>query len=167
MDFSRRTAQLLHEDHMGTIALVEALEDMIARARRSVPDTSDATVRATLSKSAEMIERELQSHFAFEEDELFSRLEDAGDVGIGAHLREEHAAILPIGEVVAQAAAKALLEGFSDEEWRSFRDSAGELIERMLSHIQKEEMALLPMLDDLLDAETDMALSEAFAESHS
>ena len=38
-----------------------------------------------------------------------------------------------------------------------------ELIERMVSHIQKETMALLPMLDDLLDEETDRELAFAYA----
>ena len=36
-----------------------------------------------------------------------------------------------------------------------------ELFERQVAHIQKESMALLPMLDDLLDDETDRALSFA------
>jgi hypothetical protein len=35
----------------------------------------------------------------------------------------------------------------------------------MLAHIQKEEMALLPVLDDLLDAETDLELSTAYGGS--
>lgn len=151
---------------MATVALVEALEELLARARKAAPDTGDPAVRATLSKSSRMIEHEIRHHFTFEEDELFTRLADAGDVGIGAHLREEHAAILPLGEAVARLAAAALENGFADGDWAAFRDRAGELIERMLAHIQKEEMALLPMLDDLIDDETDMALSQTFAETH-
>ena len=42
-----------------------------------------------------------------------------------------------------------------------FRRLALELVERQVAHIQKESMALLPMLDDLLDDETDRALSFA------
>ncbi|HYQ99934.1 MAG TPA: hemerythrin domain-containing protein, partial [Casimicrobiaceae bacterium] len=38
-----------------------------------------------------------------------------------------------------------------------------ELVERQVAHIQKETMALLPMLDDLLDEETDRALAFAYA----
>ena len=38
-----------------------------------------------------------------------------------------------------------------------------ELVERQVSHIQKETMALLPLLDDLLDEETDRELAFAYA----
>jgi len=162
MEFSRRTAQLLHEDHRETIALVEMLEELIARAGKSPPDPDDARVTATLKAASERIAQEVGHHFAFEENELFTRLEEAGDVGIGAHLREEHEAILPLGERVGALAAQALRDGFGGADWQEFRQAAGELIERMLAHIQKEEMALLPMLDELLDPETDMALSQSF-----
>lgn len=162
MEFSRRISQLLHEDHAETISLIEMLEDMIAKARKNAPDINDAAVKKTLEKSAAMIDHELNHHFSFEEDELFTRLEEAGDASIGEHLREEHAAILPLGENVATLAAQALNESFTQESWAEFRNLAGELIERMLSHIQKEEMSLLPMLEDLLEPEMDMELAEAF-----
>lgn len=165
MNFSCRIAQLLHEDHRETIGLIEMLEDMVGRARRKTPDANDPTVRKVLEKTAGMIAHETRHHFAFEEDELFTRLEAAGDVGIGAHLREEHSAILPLGERTEALANAALADGFTDASWAEFRTLTGELTERMLAHIQKEEMALLPMLDDLLDPETDMALSMAFDET--
>ena len=38
-----------------------------------------------------------------------------------------------------------------------------ELIERMVSHIDKETLALLPMVDDLLDEEADRELAFAYA----
>jgi hypothetical protein len=34
-----------------------------------------------------------------------------------------------------------------------------ELAERLVSHVQKEEMSMLPALEDLLDEETDAALA--------
>jgi len=166
MEFSRRTAQLLHEDHANTIALIEDLDAVLRKAGRRQPDTADATTRATLSKVAEMIDRELRGHFAFEENELFTRLEEAGDVGIGAHLREEHAALLPLGEEVGRLAAGALESGFTDENWKTFRDRSGELVEMMYAHVQKEEMGLLPAIEDLLEPEEDMQLAEDFEAAH-
>ncbi|GAB4307726.1 MAG: hemerythrin domain-containing protein [Roseovarius sp.] len=166
MEFSRRTAQLLHEDHASTIALIEQLDEVIRRAGRRSPDTTDAGIRNTLSRVAEMIEREIRNHFAFEENELFPRLEEAGDVGIGAHLREEHAALLPLGEEIGRLAAAALETGFSDEGWHSFRDRSGQMIEMMYAHVQKEEMGLLPALEDLLEPEEDMELAESFEAAH-
>jgi hemerythrin-like domain-containing protein len=166
MTFSRRTAQLLHEDHQATIEIIEALDQMIARARKSAPDVNDPQVQSTLKRAAHAIKDEISNHFTFEETELFTRLEDLGDVGIAAHLREEHAALLPLGTQVANGATQALESGFSPDKWREFRTLAGELIERMFAHIQKEEMALLPMLDDLLDSETDLELSTRYGEGH-
>ncbi len=166
MDFARRTAQLLHEDHQATILVIEALEQLLAKAGRKAPATNDASVQKTLGLAASAIEQEVSAHFTFEETELFTRLEEAGDVGIGEHLRSEHAAILPLGQRVATLAADALANGFSDPGWGEFRAAAAELIERMFAHIQKEEMALLPMLDDLLDPETDMELATAYSDSH-
>ncbi|NOX41207.1 MAG: hemerythrin domain-containing protein [Alphaproteobacteria bacterium] len=163
MNFSSRTAQLLHEDHQATIQVVEALEQVIARAKRLAPDVQDSAVHRALDLAANAIEHEIKTHFTFEETELFTRLEEAGDVGIGQHLRSEHEAILPLGLRVAALAKSALAEGFSDANWPEFKSTSAELIERMYSHIQKEEMALLPMLDDLLDAETDMELAESYS----
>jgi hemerythrin-like domain-containing protein len=40
-----------------------------------------------------------------------------------------------------------------------------ELAERLVAHVQKEEMALLPALEDLIDEETDRELALAYAES--
>ena len=165
MEFSRRTAQLLHEDHRATIAMIEALEDMIMRAKRVAPDVNDSKIRKTLEAATASIEHEVQSHFAFEENELFTRLAENGDVGIGEHLRSEHQAMLPIADKVAADARDALANGFTADSWMAFTSVTGELIERMLAHIQKEEMALLPMLDELLDPETDMQLVELYADN--
>ncbi len=166
MDFQRRTPLLLHDDHQATIRVIEALDQLIAKARRKAPDTSDPAVMKTLQVASCSIEEEVSEHFTFEEQELFTRLEEMGDVGIGQHLRSEHRALLPLGQAVAKMAREAMEDGFSDQTWPAFRNAAGELIERMFAHIQKEEMALLPALDDLLDPETDMELSTAYADKH-
>ncbi len=163
MMFSRRTAQLLHADHQASVAMVEALEGLLGRARRRAPELSDARVRQVLEDVAGAIQDEIGTHFEFEECELFTRLEAAGDAAIGAHLRAEHAALLPLGREVARLARTALERGFDDASWSRFRSLAGELAERMLMHIQKEEMALLPALDELLDEATDLELSQRHA----
>ncbi len=162
MQFNRRTSQLLHEDHRATMALVEELEDLIARNGRRAPDTGTPGTSKLLEQAAVAIEGEVSDHFAFEENELFTRLSEAGDDDIGDHLREEHKAILPLGIQVATQARSALANGFDQQSWGDFKALAGELIERLTAHIQKEEMALLPMLEELLDAETDFALSESY-----
>ena len=113
MSFSRRTAQLLHEDHQATVAVIESLDQMIAKARKKAPDTSDPAVQKTLRSAGTAIEEEVSQHFAFEENELFTRLEEMGDVGIGEHLRSEHRALLPVGQSLADLSRTALTDGLS------------------------------------------------------
>jgi hemerythrin-like domain-containing protein len=163
MEFSRRTAQLLHEEHHATIGMIEGLEDMIARAKRTAPDVNDPQIRKILKQVNVTVEQDVRGHFAFEENELFTRLAEFGDAAIGEHLKEEHRAMLPLAEQVAQIATKSIDDGFSDASWSEFKSLTGELIERMLAHIQKEEMALLPMLEELLDPEADMELAEIYS----
>jgi len=66
MNFTRRTAQMLHEDHQATIQVIETLDQMIARARKTAPDIGDPSVQTTLKTAASAIEEEVSAHFAFE-----------------------------------------------------------------------------------------------------
>ena len=61
-------------------------------------------------------------------------------------------------------AKSARQDGFTDASWLQFRQSGVELIERMISHIQKEEMALLPMLEDIIDEDEDADLMMTYSE---
>jgi hypothetical protein len=49
--------------------------------------------------------------------------------------------------------------------WHALRPLALEFVERQVVHIQKETMALLPLLDELLDDDTDRDLAFAYAAS--
>ncbi len=163
MEFSRHICRILHEDHRETIAAMEDLDGLISgRRAKTVPDLTDPSTRSKLERIAAMIDADVRDHFGFEESELFTRLADYGDEAIGAHLTEEHGLLLPIVEVLAETARKALGDGFDDRSWAAFRQLGAELVERMLTHIQKEEMGLLPLLEDVLDGETDFALTEIY-----
>ncbi len=163
MSFTRRTAQVLHEDHCATLALIEDLERLIGRFGRRPPDLDDPATRQTLQGTAAAIDQEVCDHFKFEEDEIFTRLADNGEVDIGVQLCEEHRAILPAGKKVSALAKQALGEGFDDQSWPKFKVEAGKFIEPLLAHVHKEEMALLPLVDELLDPETDLRLYENYS----
>ena len=49
--------------------------------------------------------------------------------------------------------------------WTSLANAARELAERLVAHAQKEEMALLPALDDMLDEDTDRELLDTYLSS--
>jgi len=163
--FNNRISQTLHDEHRATIALIERLEQLIARYRRGPPAADDRTVAQLLSDLSTGVEAEVQRHFAFEEERLFTYLAAIGDDAIGAHLTDEHAAMRPLGVRIAALARDAAARGFDAASWDEFRRSGQELCERMLAHVQKEEMALLPLLEENMDAETEARLLQDYLES--
>lgn len=159
----RRVSQTLHEEHRATVALMERLERLLARHRRGGPPPSgEREVTALLSDLAASLETEVRRHFDFEEQQLFAYLNAMGDEAIGAHLTDEHATIRPIGTRVAALGREAMAQGFTDASWAEFRQLGQELSERLLAHVQKEEMALLPVLEESMDVDTDARLYEEY-----
>ena len=147
MEFNRHISRRLHEEHVATLALWGRLESALAAGRHDA---------ALLKSAAASLERELDRHFRFEEAELFPRLAEAGEGDIGELLREEHETI--------RAAGMRFIKLVSSEITNPEVKILGlELAERLVNHVQKEEMALLPALDDFIDEETDHELDSAYA----
>jgi hemerythrin-like domain-containing protein len=165
MDFSNRVCQALHDEHFASIALMERLEQAFARYRKTPPDVKDQVVAQLLNDLTVGIEGELTRHFAFEEEELFSYLNAAGDRAIGAHLTSEHEIMRPLGAAVVKLIGEARAQGFDEKRWNDFRRLGQELSERLVGHAQKEEMALLPMLNEMMDSEKEMQLYEKYVEN--
>lgn len=165
MSFSNRVCQVLHDEHCSTVALMERLEQLFAQYRNGLPDAANATVAKLLSDLSVGVAAEVERHFAFEENLLFPYLETAGDVAIGAHLTDEHSVMRPLGVRIASLAREAAAQGFDAARWDEFRRLGQELCERMLMHVQKEEMALLPLLDESMDAETEARLYQDYVET--
>ena len=162
MNFNRQTARALHEEHRANLDLLGRVELAVSRAPRAGL-RSAALPGSELVRLVAALERQLvhdvDRHFAFEEAELFTRMIDAGDGGIAGLLASEHEAIRDVAAELlplARAVANASLDAAG---WAALARAALELVERQVSHIQKEEMALLPMLEDLLDDETDRRLA--------
>jgi hemerythrin-like domain-containing protein len=70
-------------------------------------------------------------------------------------LGEEH--------VVIRSAAQAFGAALEQQDWQRLRAAGLELAERLNAHVQKEEMSLLPAVEDLLDDETDARLALEYA----
>ena len=153
MDYRRQTPQALDAEHRASLALYGKLEQALAaRDREGLARLAGPLARHLVA--------EVGHHFDFEEREIFPRLADAGEADIAELLEEEHAAIREVAVALLPLveAGPATLDAAGSAD---FRRLALELVERQVSHIQKESMALLPMLDDLLDDETDRELSFA------
>lgn len=160
----RHVTRALHDDHMTTAGVLERLEAFLGRHPLSDPPSmANADVAKLLKDLSRIIEAELGPHFAFEEECLFPRLAEGGYGEMGAFLEEEHRAILPRARHLAACARLMGSEGFTLDAWAEFHTTGAELIERLVSHIQKEEMGLLPALEDMLDEEADSALALEFA----
>jgi hypothetical protein len=82
---------------------------------------------------------------------------------MAALLAEEHAAIRSVAAEVLPLARAAVAGALDKAKWAQLKRGVLELVERQVAHIQKETMALLPMLDDLLDDETDRELAFAYS----
>jgi hemerythrin-like domain-containing protein len=158
--FSNRISQTLHDEHSATIALMERLESMIGR--RQPMTAVDPNSARLLRDLAAAIDTETMRHFDFEENHLFTLLESVGDQLIGDHLTEEHTFMRPLGEKLAALARTAERDGFDAPRWKEFCQVSAEFVQRMIVHVQKEEMALLPLLDDMMDPETEMRLFEVY-----
>jgi len=57
------------------------------------------------------------------------------------------------------------VHGFDHAGWDEFRRRGQELCERLLAHVQKEEMALLPLIEESMDADTEARLLHDYVET--
>ena len=164
MNFSSQTSHTLHEEHRANLELLGRAEQALARAPRGEGARPPELLKL-IAALARNLEQDIERHFGFEERELFPRMNDAGDGEIAGLLVEEHETIRAVAEELlplTRAAASGTLDGAG---WDALKRGALELVERQVAHIQKEEMALLPLLDDLLDEETDRQLAFDYAAS--
>jgi hemerythrin-like domain-containing protein len=164
MSFANRISQAIHDEHRATIALMERLEHLLVQHRREPPDIG-AVVALLLADLASGVEADVRRHFDFEEGRLFAYLDAVGDAAIGAHLTDEHSLMRPLGARLAEVAREAAARGFDAASWAEFRRLGQEFCERVIAHIQKEEMALLPLLEETMDADAEMQLYEEYIES--
>lgn len=164
MEPNRQITRMLHDEHVATLDLLARLEaDLLHAHRKAPPDPTDPAGAKVLRDLATAVEGEISGHFAFEEEALFPLMVEFGDDGMAGLFIEEHEVILPLGRRVAGLARAALDHGVDEGEWQTFRQLGSELFERMISHIQKEEVGLLPLLDDIIDDEADMELATRYA----
>jgi hemerythrin-like domain-containing protein len=155
-----QVGRMLDEEHRANLALLERVQRTVGGAASSSPP-----VVALLTEFTRTMEVDVSRHFDFEEQQLFPRVDEAGDGAIVALLTEEHESIREVTDELLPL-ARAICAGNVDEEsWDRLRMLTLELVERQVSHIQKETMALLPLLDDLLDPSTDGELAFNYADA--
>ena len=88
---------------------------------------------------------------------------DAGDGDMAAVVAEEHGHTRAVVAGLAPRARAATAGALAPPAATLLKQLLLELLERQVSHIQKETMALLPLLDELLDDDTDRELAFSYA----
>jgi hemerythrin-like domain-containing protein len=156
----RDTGAALHREHKANLELLARIEQAFAG-----PPRRDAAVVGLLRTLGAHLAYEVTRHFGFEENELFGRMAESGAGDLAALLAEEHVTIRAVAAELVPLIERAAAGTLDDAGWDALKPLALELVERLTAHINKEESALLPLLADVLDDETDRALAMAYASS--
>jgi len=163
MLYERAVSRTMHDEHETVRMALGKLEAVVLRPHRAdVPDQPDTLIARTLTEIKALLRNEVAAHFQFEEDELFPRLEADGEGGLVELLTHEHREITPLVDRLAALADKAPDGAFAQADWTAFKAVGQDVIVRLMDHIEKEEAGLVPLLDDLIDEETDAALIEGY-----
>ncbi len=164
MSAAQQVSHLLDTEHRSSLALLGRVETAFARLARK-GGARDAEFIQLAAGFARLIEQDITRHFDFEERELFPRMAQAGEGDIAQMLREEHDAIRAVAAEILPLVHAAAGASLDDTGFDALKRGALEMVERQVAHIQKETMALLPLLDDLLDDDADRELASAYASS--
>jgi hemerythrin-like domain-containing protein len=152
-----QVSRMLDDEHRSNVALLGRVEQSLGRATRFDPEAA-----GLIGQLVRAMESDIDRHFRFEEEQLFPRMTESGDGGMAGLLQEEHETIREVAADLLPLARQAAQGPVDDARWTTLRTLTLELVERQVAHIQKETMALLPLLDDLLDEETDRELAFAY-----
>ena len=163
MDFQRQITRKLHDEHVSIIALLERFGQALARLREPVPAAGDSDWNVLLVQLGSALQYEVTRHFALEEDQLFPLLRERGEGDLADLLLEEHAAIREVAAPLTDLISRARLGQLDAAGWRMLKAHGLELVERLSSHAQKEQGALVPLVDELLDETTDDRLWTEYA----
>ncbi len=166
MDIDSQIAQVLHDEHLRIMDLMKRLEG-VARGGwvNQVPDAADDDIALLLSDLVTELAEATEHHFQFEEAKIFPALIAVGDVTVPYLLRQEHDLLRNLSEFMMPHVELARRQGFTADTWAEFRDLSLELAEKHLSHIQREEAAMLPALTGLFMEQRDDELATQYAEA--
>jgi hemerythrin-like domain-containing protein len=164
MNFRNRICQTLHDEHLANIALLQRLSQLLAAQGRAPPDNNQA-VQRLLSDLGSGMAGEVKRHFDFEENALFTYLDTIGESAVGVHLADEHAVLRPLITRLTETARAVSQRGFDAATWNEFQRAGTELCERLSTHIQKEEMALLPLIEENMQPETEIRFYQDYMEN--
>lgn len=158
MDLQRQISRKLHEEHVAVIDLLDRFGRALGRLGAAPPAPDDPAWRMLLSQIGTALEYEITRHFDLEETQLFPRLHERGEGDLAELLFEDHEAIRAVARPLLVMVARAQAGVLEDAGWRSLKTAGLELVERLSAHAEKEQGALVPLVDEMLDEATDEEL---------
>jgi len=162
MKFQRQVSRRLHDEHVAMLELLGQFAQALGRLKTEPPAAGDPVWAKLLASLEAALQYEVSPHFDFEEVQLFPRLHQSGNGELAEMLFEEHEAIRRVVQPLFEPLARARAHRLDGPGWQSLKVSGMELVERLGSHAEKEQAALVPLIDELLDEQTDRELSEAY-----
>lgn len=163
MQLERLISRRLAEEHEAVIALLGRFEGALARLRTGPPAPEDVLWPHLLAQMETALQYEVSRHFGLEEDQLFPRLHEHGDGDLAELLYEEHESIREVARPLLQLIGQARTGTLEAAGWRALKANGLALAERLSSHAHKEQESLVPLVDEILDEQTDNALWEEYA----
>ena len=158
MQLQRQISRKLDQEHVAIIDLLGRFGRALERPGAGPPAAGDAGWRVLLAQVATALEHEVTRHFELEETQLFPRLHERGEGELAQLLLEDHEAIRGVSRPLLERVARALAGDIDAAGWRALKTLGLELVDRLGSHAEKEQGALLPLVDEMLDEATDMEI---------
>lgn len=163
MELQRQISRKLHDEHVAVLALLGRFEQSLSRLRGEPPAAGEPVWSALLAQLATALEYEITRHFDLEETQLFPRLHARGEGDLAELLFEEHEVIRGVTRPLLGLIARGRAGELDAAGWQALKVSGLELVERLGSHAQKEQGALVPVVDEMLDEATDRELWNEYA----
>jgi len=158
MELRRQISRKLYEEHVAVIDLLGRFGRALERLGAGPPAADDPAWRVLLVQVGTALEYEITRHFDLEETQLFPRLHARGEGDLAELLYEDHVMIRGVTSPLLRLVARAQAGALDAAGWRSLKVAGLELVERLGSHAEKEQGALVPLVDEMLDEATDQEL---------
>lgn len=158
MEFQRLISRKLYEEHVHVIGLLERFGLALAGLRADPPAADRPPWSLLLAEMGGALQHEVTRHFQLEEEKLFPILQSRGEGDLAELLLEEHAAVREVAGPLLDLIKRARLGDLDAAGWRMLKAHGLELVERLSSHAQKEQGALVPLVDEMLDETADETL---------
>jgi len=158
MELQRQISRKLHEEHVAIIDLLGRFGRALERQGAGPPAADDTGWRVLLAQVATALEHEVTRHFELEETQLFPRLHERGEGDLAELLLEDHEVIRGVTRPLLGLLPQAQAGNLDAAGWRSLKTLGLELVDRLGSHAEKEQGALVPLVDEMLDEATDEEL---------